>query len=103
MNTELKTIVINGDHFCDLQSFYNEVERTLSNGSAWRSDNNLMAFKRLLAGELGILNPGEKATLIWKNTNKSKNDFNRIANGLNIYLTILDIIKSQKHIKYIEQ
>jgi hypothetical protein len=103
MNTELKTIIINGDHFCDLQSFYNEVERILSNGSAWRSDNNLMAFERLLAGELGVLSPGEKAILIWKNTYKSKNDFNRITNGLDIYFTIMEIIKGQEHIEYIEQ
>jgi hypothetical protein len=104
VNTPLiKTIVINGENFYDLQGFYNEVERVLADGREWRSNNNLSSFEKLLAGEGGVLKPREPAVIIWKSISKSKSDFHRMSNGSDIYLTIIRIIRSQEHIEFVEQ
>jgi len=69
-----QTIIINGDNFSDLESFYNEIDRVLTKDLDWDTGHNLDAFNDLLRGGFGVYEYEEPIKLIWKNISKSKTD-----------------------------
>jgi len=69
-----KTIIINGENFSNLESFYDEIDRVLTKGLDWETGHNLDAFNDLLWGGFGVYEYEEPIILIWKNISKSKTD-----------------------------
>ena len=69
-----QTIIINGDNFSDLESFYDEIDRVLTKDLDWKTGHNLNAFHDLLRGGFGVHEYEEPIILIWKNTLKSKSE-----------------------------
>ncbi|MBF4465162.1 barstar family protein [Flavobacterium sp. LC2016-12] len=67
-------IIINGDNFSDLQSFYDEIDRVLTKDLDWQTGHNLDAFNDLLRGGFGVYEYREPIKLIWKNISKNKKD-----------------------------
>ena len=67
-------IIINGNNFADLESFYDEIDRVLTKDLNWQTGHNLDAFNDLLRGGFGVYEYREPIKLIWKNTLKSKTD-----------------------------
>lgn len=69
-----QTIIINGNNFSDLESFYEEIDRVLTKDLYWKTGRNLDAFKDLLRGGFGVYEYEEAVRLIWDNISKSKSD-----------------------------
>lgn len=69
-----QTIIIEGNNFSDLESFYVEIDRLLTKDLGWDTGHNLDAFNDLLSGGFGIYEYQEPIVLIWKNISKSKVD-----------------------------
>lgn len=69
-----QTILINGNNFSDLESFYDEIDRVLTKDLDWDTGHNLDAFSELLLGGFGVYEYKEPIKLIWKNSLKSKTD-----------------------------
>jgi RNAse (barnase) inhibitor barstar len=69
-----QTIIINGDNFSDLESFYDEIDRVFTKDLGWDTGHNLDAFNDLLRGGFGVYEYEEPIILIWKNISKSKTD-----------------------------
>jgi RNAse (barnase) inhibitor barstar len=70
-----RTIIFNADNFDDIETFYNEVDNTLTRNLNWKTDHNLDAFNDLLRGGFGIHEYGEPILIEWHNFSKSKIDF----------------------------
>jgi RNAse (barnase) inhibitor barstar len=59
--------VIDGAHFHDLDSFFDEIDRELMGGESW--GRNLDAFNDILHGDMGrVPSPDEEFTLVWRNS-----------------------------------
>ncbi len=69
-----QTIIINGNNFSDLNTFYDEIDRVLTKDLDWHTGHNLNAFNDLLHGGFGVYEYDEPITLIWENISKSKSD-----------------------------
>lgn len=69
-----QTIIINGDNFSDLKSFYDEIDRVLTKDLDWETGHNLDALNDLLRGGFGVYEYEEPVKLTWKNILKSKLD-----------------------------
>lgn len=125
-----QTIIINGDNFTDLESFYDEIDRVLTKDLDWDTGHNLDAFNDLLRGGFGIYEYEEPIKLIWKNISKSNTDLgleatkkwyerkiteNKIENqqfftdklkeltdknGQTLFDIIIEIISELKHIEF---
>ena len=67
-------IIIDGNKFSDLKSFYKEVDNVLTKDLQWETGHNLNAFNDLLYGGFGVHEYEEPIKLIWINCLKSKND-----------------------------
>ena len=89
----MKTLIINGENFSDLQGFYEEINRVFTKDLAWETGHNFDALNDILYGGFGVFEE-EPIILTWKNISKSKTDLglnatktyyeNRIsANGIN--------------------
>lgn len=92
---KVKEIVIDGNIFNDMESFYDEVERKICpefDGFGRNPD----ALNDVLYGGFITFEPEEPITLVWRNFNKSKREF--IKKELDL---ILEIIQANKHIKFI--
>jgi len=63
-----KNFLIDGNNFSNLREFYEEFRRVLTPGVSWGS--NLDAFADVLKGGFGT--PDEGYTLVWKNSDVSK-------------------------------
>jgi RNAse (barnase) inhibitor barstar len=63
-----RTYIIDGNHFDDLDGFYDEISRVLIPGELW--GRNLDAFNDILRGGFGT--PEEGFILIWKNSARSR-------------------------------
>ncbi|MEY8760352.1 ribonuclease inhibitor [Chryseobacterium tongliaoense] len=68
-----KMIVINGGHFSDLPEFYEEVSNVLTQDADWKI-GTLDGFNDILYGGFGTFENGEEVEIIWKESQKSKND-----------------------------
>lgn len=64
--------VINGSRITSEKSFYNEIEKVLTNGLNWKIGRNLDAFNDILRGGFGQFDCHEKIILTWKNFSKSE-------------------------------
>lgn len=69
-----QTIIIDGDNFSDLESFYDEIDRVLTKDLNWQTGHNTAAFNDLLSGGFGVYEEDEPIKLIWKNISKSRAD-----------------------------
>jgi RNAse (barnase) inhibitor barstar len=90
-----KTVVIDGDNFSDLESFYDEKDRVLTKDLNFKKGHNLDAFNDILCGDFGIFSYNENLKLIWTNFLKSKTLL-----GERLISQLTEIIKSHNHIKF---
>jgi RNAse (barnase) inhibitor barstar len=67
-------LILEGSSFSDLAGFYDEVERKLTKNLDWKIGRNLDAFNDVLRGGFGVFEYSENITLIWKDSNLSKNN-----------------------------
>lgn len=70
-----RQFIIDGNNFSDLEGFYCEMDKLLTNGLTWKTGHNLNAFNDLLRGGFGVHDYNEPILLIWKNFKKSSSDF----------------------------
>jgi len=70
-----REIVIDGSRFDNLDGFFDEIERVLTENLTWRIGRNMDAFNDLLRGGFGIHEYGEPITIKWLYFTKSKYDF----------------------------
>lgn len=68
-----KVAVINGSHFSDLAGFYEEVSEVLMKDADWKV-GTLDGFDDILYGSFGVFENNEDIEIIWKYSDKSKND-----------------------------
>lgn len=66
-------IVINGGHFSSLAGFYEEVSSVLMKDADWKV-GTLDGFDDILYGGFGVIEGKEKIEMIWKESEKSKQD-----------------------------
>jgi RNAse (barnase) inhibitor barstar len=89
-----RLIIIDGDSFSDMETFYCEIDSVLTKDLDWKTGHNLNAFNDLLRGGFGIHDYEEAIRLIWINFAKSKRD---LGSKLDI---IVEIIKHHDHIDF---
>lgn len=87
----IKTIIIDGNNFSDVQSFYDEAQQKLCPGFR-EFGRNLDAFNDILFGGFGVFGTGENIKLVWKNSAKSKRDLGKT------FDTLLEIIRDNPNI-----
>ena len=68
----MKTFILDGNNFSDMEGFYNEIDRLLTNDLSWKTGHNLNAFSDLLCGGFGVHEYNEPITIRWINFRKSK-------------------------------
>lgn len=68
-----KTAVINGSHFSDLSGFYEEVSQVLMKDQDWKV-GTLDGFNDILYGGFGIFENHEEIDIVWKDSQKSRQD-----------------------------
>jgi RNAse (barnase) inhibitor barstar len=66
-------IVINGGHFSSLDDFYEEVSDVLMKDTNWKV-GTLDGFDDILYGGFGVFENNEEIEMIWKESEKSKED-----------------------------
>ena len=69
-----KTIIINANHFSDLATFYEEMDKLFMQNMDWKMGYSLDALNDILYGGFGVFEPGEPVLVLWQNLSKSKND-----------------------------
>jgi RNAse (barnase) inhibitor barstar len=67
-----KTLVIDGNNFSNLSTFYDEVEKALTSNSV--IGRNLDAFNDILRGGFGKFEYDEPIIIKWANSGKSRTD-----------------------------
>lgn len=90
-----QTIIINGNNFSDLETFYVEIDRVLTKDLDWQTGHNLDAFNDLLRGGFGVYEYEESVKIIWINFSISKSKL-----GSKQTEILLKIIKDHKHIEF---
>lgn len=68
-----KTAVINGSFFSDLSGFYDEISQVLMKDSDWKV-GTLDGFDDILYGGFGVFENTDEIEIIWKDSQKSKED-----------------------------
>lgn len=71
---ERRQLVIDGTAFDDLDGFFAEMDRLLTDGKSSRRTTNLNALNDLLRGGFGAHSYGEKLAITWRNAAKSRRD-----------------------------
>jgi len=92
---EKKTIIIDGNNFSDLPSFYDEIDKVLTKDLNWKTGHNLSAFNDLLCGGFGVFKYDQPIKIIWRNFEKSKLDL-----GVELTDTLVEIINDHQHIDF---
>ncbi|MFS4429637.1 ribonuclease inhibitor [Chryseobacterium sp. S90] len=72
-NNTRKMIVIHGGHFSSLAGFYEEVSSVLMKDADWKV-GTLDGFDDILYGGFGVIEGKEEIEMIWKESEKSKQD-----------------------------
>jgi len=72
MTMTKKTIVIDGNNFCDLETFFTEIDRALTKNLNWKTGHNMNSFNDLLRGGFGVYEYEEPVQIIWINFNRSE-------------------------------
>ncbi len=67
-------IVIHGGHFSSLGGFYEEASNVLMKDTDWKV-GTLDGFDDILYGGFGVIEGKEEIEIIWKESEKSKEDF----------------------------
>ena len=70
----MKTFVLDGNRFDDLEGFYCEIDRLLTKDLDWETGHNLNAYEDLLCGGFGVHEYEEPIKIQWVNYKKSKQD-----------------------------
>ena len=83
----MKTFLLDGNNFSDMEGFYNEINKLLTKNLHWKTGHNLNAFNDLLRGGFGVHEYNEPITIRWINFNKSKE-----ALGDEMVLILLEIM-----------
>ena len=83
----MKTFILDGNNFTDMEGFYNEINKLLTKNLHWKTGHNLNAFNDLLRGGFGVHEYNEPITIRWINFNKSKE-----ALGDEMVLILLEIM-----------
>lgn len=71
-----RVIVIDGNNFHDMLTFYDEVERVLTKDLNFSIGRNLDAFNDVLRGGFGV-HDDEPILIQWKNYKKSKKELRK--------------------------
>ncbi len=66
-------IVIHGGHFSSLDGFYEEVSKVLMKDTDWKV-GTLDGFDDILYGGFGVFENKEEIEILWKESQKSKED-----------------------------
>lgn len=90
-----QTIIINGDKFSDLESFYDEIDQVLTKDLDWQTGHNLDAFNDLLRGGFGVYEYGEPVKIVWTNFAKSREKLGNETTDI-----LLEIIYDHEHIEF---
>ncbi|WP_426479048.1 ribonuclease inhibitor [Chryseobacterium sp. CBSDS_008] len=72
-NNTRKMIVIHGGHFSSLGGFYEEASSVLMKDTDWKV-GTLDGFDDILYGGFGVIEGKEEIEMIWKESEKSKED-----------------------------
>ncbi|MDN3692634.1 ribonuclease inhibitor [Chryseobacterium tructae] len=72
-NNTGKMIVIHGDLFSSLEGFYEEVSKVLMKDTDWKV-GTLDGFDDILYGGFGVFENKEEIEIIWKDSQRSKED-----------------------------
>ena len=83
----MKTFLLDGNNFSDMEGFYNEIDKLLTKNLQWKTGHNLNAFNDLLRGGFGAHEYGESITIRWINYDKSIKEL-----GDEIVLMLLEIM-----------
>jgi RNAse (barnase) inhibitor barstar len=68
-----KMTVINGSHFSNLEGFYEEISQLFMKDEDWKV-GTLDGFDDILYGGFGVFEDNEEIEIIWKDSQKSKED-----------------------------
>jgi RNAse (barnase) inhibitor barstar len=90
-----QTIIINGDNFSDLESFFDEIDRVLTKNLDWETGHNLNAFNDLLRGGFGVYEYEEPVKIIWTNFTESRETLGNETTDI-----LLEIINDHEHIEF---
>jgi len=91
-----KIITIDSSRFSSLETFYVEIDNTLTKNLGWETGHNLDALNDILRGGFGVYGYEEQIKMIWLDIKKAKSDL-----GQESVQKILEIIKSHRHIDLI--
>jgi RNAse (barnase) inhibitor barstar len=69
-----KTILLDGNEFSTLSSFYSAVEKALTKDLGWHIGGNLSALNDVLRGGFGVHDYEEPIRLVWLHSDKSRKD-----------------------------
>jgi hypothetical protein len=99
-----KTIVLDGEKFSDLQSFYKEIDFLFRKNPDREIRHNLSTLNDLLRGGSRVMKFQEPINLIWKNSAKSMKDLglksrNTWAVGESFFEILIGMISEHKHIE----
>ena len=83
----MKTFILDGNDFTDMEGFYDQIDKLLTKNLQWKTGHNLYAFNDLLRGGFGVHEYREPITIKWVNFNKSKE-----ALGDEMVLILLEIM-----------
>ena len=96
----VRTIIIDGNYFSNLEGFYFEMDRVLADH--FQSGHNLNAFNDLLRGGFGVHEYEEPIKLIWQHSEKSRRDLGTFHDGGSVYESLVDVISGHRHIEFVE-
>lgn len=82
----VKTFVLDGNNFCDIEGFYSEIDKILTKDLDFKTGHNLNAYNDLLRGGFGMHEYEEPIVLQWLNFEKSKREL-----GDEFILLVLEI------------
>ena len=68
----MKTFILDGNSFTDMEGFYNEIDKLLTKNLQWKTGHNLNAFNDLLRGGFGMHEYEEPIIIRWINFDQSK-------------------------------
>ncbi|MBR3764099.1 MAG: barstar family protein [Clostridia bacterium] len=74
----MRTMVLDGNNFSDMEGFYNEMECLLTKNLSWRTGHNLDALNDLLRGGFGVHEYEEPITIRWINYKESKKNLGNL-------------------------
>lgn len=90
-------LIINGDNFSDLETFFYEIDRVLTKDLEWKTGHNFDAFNDLLRGGFGVHEYEEAVKLMWTKFSLSQSKL-----GYELVADLVAVIKQHEHIEFIK-